>query len=32
MCGGPMTGKLVAQLLTGEPASIDLEPFSPQRF
>ncbi len=26
------TGKLVAELLTGAPASLDLTPFSPQRF
>jgi D-amino-acid dehydrogenase len=26
------TGKLVAELVTGAPASIDLTPFSPQRF
>lgn len=26
------TGKLVAELLTGTPASLDLTPFSPQRF
>ena len=26
------TGKLVAELLNGAPASLDLTPFSPQRF
>ena len=26
------TGKLVAELVTGAPPSIDLTPFSPQRF
>jgi D-amino-acid dehydrogenase len=29
---GPMTGELVAQLLTGEQPALDLEPFSPDRF
>lgn len=32
MCGGPMTGKLVAELLAGRPTSIDVAPFSPGRF
>jgi D-amino-acid dehydrogenase len=29
---GPMTGKLVAELLAGEKPSLDLAPFSPDRF
>jgi D-amino-acid dehydrogenase len=29
---GPMTGELVAQLATGENPSIDMAPFSPDRF
>jgi len=32
MCGGPMTGKLVAELLADRPTSIDLTPFHPGRF
>ena len=32
MAGAPMTGKLVAELLSGKPPSVDLAPFSPQRF
>jgi D-amino-acid dehydrogenase len=29
---GPITGKLVAELLTGQAPSLDLAPFSPSRF
>jgi D-amino-acid dehydrogenase len=29
---GPVTGELVAQLLTGETPELDLAPFSPDRF
>jgi glycine/D-amino acid oxidase-like deaminating enzyme len=29
---GPITGRLLAQGLTGEPPAIDLKPFSPDRF
>lgn len=32
MSQGPITGELVAQLLSGEPPEIDLTPFSPDRF
>ena len=32
MCQGPITGQLVAQLAAGEPPSLDLAPFSPDRF
>ena len=32
MTQGVMTGRLVAELLTGQPPSIPLEPFSPDRF
>jgi D-amino-acid dehydrogenase len=32
MCGGPMTGKLVAELVADRPPSFDLAPFSPIRF
>ena len=32
MAAAPMTGKLVAELLSGKPPSVDLAPFSPQRF
>jgi glycine oxidase len=29
---GPITGELVAQLVTGKPTSVDLDPFNPARF
>jgi D-amino-acid dehydrogenase len=29
---GPITGKLIAQLVSGESLAIDLEPFSPRRY
>jgi len=29
---GPVTGKLVAQLVAGEPPSVDVRPLSPERF
>jgi D-amino-acid dehydrogenase len=29
---GPMSGELVAQIVTGEKPTLDLEPFSPDRF
>ena len=29
---GPMTGELIAQIVTGEKPALDLEPFSPDRF
>ena len=29
---GPITGRLVAQALCGEPTALDLAPFSPDRF
>jgi D-amino-acid dehydrogenase len=29
---GPMTGELIAQIITGETPSLDLAPFSPDRF
>ena len=32
MCGGPMTGKLVAEMIAGRPTSIDIAPFSQSRF
>jgi D-amino-acid dehydrogenase len=32
MCHGPITGELVAQLAVGEPPSLDVAPFSPDRF
>ncbi len=32
MTQGPITGKLVAQLIAGEPPDLDLTPFSPARF
>ena len=32
MSQGPITGELVAQLLSGEPPAIDVKPFSPDRF
>jgi D-amino-acid dehydrogenase len=32
MAAAPLTGKLVAELLSGKPPSADLAPFSPQRF
>jgi D-amino-acid dehydrogenase len=32
MCQGPITGELVAQLISGEPTTLGLAPFSPDRF
>jgi D-amino-acid dehydrogenase len=32
MSGGPMTGKVLAELVTGRKPSIDAAPFSPDRF
>ena len=32
LAGGPHTGQIVADLIAGRPASIDLAPFSPGRF
>jgi glycine/D-amino acid oxidase-like deaminating enzyme len=32
MAGAPMTGKLVAELVSGEATSADVAPFSPERF
>ncbi|HEX8665362.1 MAG TPA: FAD-dependent oxidoreductase [Beijerinckiaceae bacterium] len=32
MAAAPMTGKVVAELLSGKPPSVDLAPFSPTRF
>ena len=32
MASGPMTGKVVAELISGQPTSADLAPFSPDRF
>jgi D-amino-acid dehydrogenase len=32
IAAAPMTGKLVAELLSGKPPSVDLAPFSPTRF
>jgi D-amino-acid dehydrogenase len=32
MVSAPMTGKLVADLVAGEPTSIDIAPFRPGRF
>jgi D-amino-acid dehydrogenase len=29
---GPYTGKLVADMITAQPAAIDLEPFNADRF
>ena len=29
---GPITGRLLAQLITGEPTAIDLRAFDPDRF
>ncbi len=29
---GPMTGELIAQTVTGEKPSLDIAPFSPDRF
>jgi D-amino-acid dehydrogenase len=32
MTGGPMTGKLIAELVSGRPPAIDLDPFRASRF
>ena len=32
MTAAPMTGRLVADLITGRKPSIDIAPFNPQRF
>jgi D-amino-acid dehydrogenase len=32
LAGGAMTGRLAADLVSGKPATIDIGPFSPQRF
>jgi D-amino-acid dehydrogenase len=32
LANAPITGQLVAQLITGEPPSLSVEPFSPRRF
>jgi D-amino-acid dehydrogenase len=32
LAGGAMTGRLVADVVSGKPPTIDLAPFSPQRF
>jgi glycine/D-amino acid oxidase-like deaminating enzyme len=32
MTAAPMTGKIVADLIAGRPAPIDLTPFAPARF
>jgi D-amino-acid dehydrogenase len=32
MTGGPYTGKVIADLIAGRPAPIDLTPFRPDRF
>jgi D-amino-acid dehydrogenase len=32
MTGGPYTGKVIADLVAGRPAPIDLAPFRPDRF
>jgi D-amino-acid dehydrogenase len=32
MTGGPYTGKIIADLVSGRPAPVDLAPFSPTRF
>jgi D-amino-acid dehydrogenase len=32
MTAAPMTGKIVAELVSGRPASIDIAPFAPSRF
>jgi D-amino-acid dehydrogenase len=32
MTAAPMTGKVVAELVAGKPASIDVSPFRPDRF
>ncbi len=32
VANGPITGRLLAQLITGEPTTVDLTPFSPDRF
>ena len=32
LVGGAMTGRLVADLVSGKPPTIDIAPFSPQRF
>jgi D-amino-acid dehydrogenase len=32
MTGGPYTGKVIAELISGRPSPIDLSPFRPQRF
>jgi D-amino-acid dehydrogenase len=32
MTAAPMTGKIVADLVAGRPASIDIAPFDPGRF
>ena len=32
MAAAPMTGKVVAELLSGKPPSVDLAPFRPGRF
>jgi D-amino-acid dehydrogenase len=32
LTGGPKTGRLVADILTGRSPNIDLQPYAPQRF
>jgi D-amino-acid dehydrogenase len=32
MTAAPMTGKIVADLIAGRPAPIDISPFAPSRF
>jgi glycine/D-amino acid oxidase-like deaminating enzyme len=32
MASGPMTGKVVAELVSGQRPSVDLSPFRPDRF
>jgi glycine/D-amino acid oxidase-like deaminating enzyme len=32
ICLGPLIGRAVSRLISGEPAGLDLQPFSPARF
>jgi len=32
LTGGPKTGRLIAQLISGESPNIDMSPYSPERF
>jgi hypothetical protein len=32
MAGAPVTGKVVSEIVSNQPTSIDVAPFSPERF